>query len=376
MKILNLVFASLAHPHGITSWFRNYCMGVIEYNSEHDIYFASIAKPGDPDDFRIESNKENFTHYCFKYEWKQLSRVLNSHEYDIIHYHTALFPPDNDYMDYYIFDFFKHKFKGRLISTIHSLQKMDMSFELYNPMERPKEFWADVDMFLQSIYKTDKMINFSSDVVYISNQDLEWSKEVGSYNEDTNNLVIYNGLPTMDKKIKSTYKSGNIGYAHRFVQRKNWHTLDEAAKLNPNQTFYLAGDSIGTTPLVHSLYKNRENVVFLGKLNRQGIIDLNKEIDIMLCPAQYEPFGLTAMESLFDGVIPIVCEETGTHEVLGDAAFTFNGTPIDLSRAIKEFYDVPDDEIIDRLKQQQESVSLKSDTKVMLDNYFTLYEEK
>ena len=37
MKILNLVFASLAHPHGITSWFRNYCMGVIEYNSEHDI---------------------------------------------------------------------------------------------------------------------------------------------------------------------------------------------------------------------------------------------------------------------------------------------------------------------------------------------------
>ena len=210
MKILNLVFASLAHPHGITSWFRNYCMGVIEYNSEHDIYFASIAKQGDPDDFRIESNKENFTHYCFKYEWKQLSRVLNSHEYDIIHYHTALFPPDNDYMDYYIFDFFKHKFKGRLISTIHSLQKMDMSFELYNPMERPKEFWADVDMFLQSIYKTDKMINFSSDVVYISNQDLEWSKEVSSYNEDTNNLVIYNGLPTMDKKIKSTYKSGNI----------------------------------------------------------------------------------------------------------------------------------------------------------------------
>ena len=34
------------------------------------------------------------------------------------------------------------------------------------------------------------------------------------------------------------------------------------------------------------------------------------------------------------------------------------------------------DEIIDRLKQQQESVSLKSDIKVMLDNYFKLYEEK
>lgn len=375
MKILNVVLSSLLHPHGITTWFRNYLKGLIDNRNENKIVFLTLTSISQKLDWYTEKH-ENFTHYCVKYNWENLHKVFTTEDFDIIHFHTSIFPSEDEYMDYHIFNFFKNEFKGRLITTIHSLQKMDMSFELYNPMDRIKEFWTDTDMFLQSIYKTDKLVNLSSDVVYISQNDMIWGKKIGTFNKNANNVVIYNGLPTRDGKVKPSYNNKKVGYAHRFVQRKNWYALEEVCKLNPDLEFLFAGDCQGVTALLHKLYKDYENVRYLGKLNAGGIVDLNSEIDIMLCPASYEPFGLTAMESLFFGVAPIVCEGTGTHEVLGDGAFLFDGSNIDLSRAVKEFYEIPYDEIVDRIKKQQEQVSKKSESDLMIKKYFELYEGK
>ena len=93
MKILNVVLSSLLHPHGITTWFKNYLKGLIDNRNENKIVFLTLTSISQKLDWYTEKH-ENFTHYCVKYNWENLHKVFTTEDFDIIHFHTSIFPSE------------------------------------------------------------------------------------------------------------------------------------------------------------------------------------------------------------------------------------------------------------------------------------------
>ena len=111
-----------------------------------------------------------------------------------------------------------------------------------------------------------------------------WGKKIGTFNKNPNNVVIYNGLPTRDEKVKPRII---IKVEHFFI---DLHTEEKLVCLGRGLQVNLDLEFLSQVivKVFHSsskykLYKDYMKTRYLGKLNFGGIVDLNSEIDIMLC---------------------------------------------------------------------------------------------
>ena len=82
MKILNVVLSSLLHPHGITTWFRNYLKGLIDNRNENKIVFLTLTSISQKLDWYTEKH-ENFTQILRnsgkKYKFAREKMMLRDH---------------------------------------------------------------------------------------------------------------------------------------------------------------------------------------------------------------------------------------------------------------------------------------------------------
>jgi mannosylfructose-phosphate synthase len=65
-------------------------------------------------------------------------------------------------------------------------------------------------------------------------------------------------------------------------------------------------------------YHLKERVTFLGQLNHDQVAAYYRNADIFVLPARYEPFGLTTMEAMACGTVPLISHVAGSREVIID----------------------------------------------------------
>jgi mannosylfructose-phosphate synthase len=65
-------------------------------------------------------------------------------------------------------------------------------------------------------------------------------------------------------------------------------------------------------------YHLKERVTFLGQLNHKQVGAYYRNADIFVLPARYEPFGLTTMEAMACGTVPLISHVAGSREVIID----------------------------------------------------------
>ena len=370
MKILNLAPASLNDKHGIASWFRYYFQGLIESNHEHELYFVSTRnKKGVEKEFT-----KGYYHFIINWLWIHVEEVLNAEKWDVIHYHTTILNFENPEFEFKFFSkLLELKENGtKIITTTHSLQKKDNSYEFSRcDVLNAELFYNTFSTFIASEHYNTKISELSDVVIYISQNDMKVAKSLGD--NFKNCKVIYNSMNIYkDFSIKNNYKTKNIAFSHRWAMRKNWFSLLDIVPINDDKTFHLSGDYF--SPLLHMKLLKKDNVRFYGVLDEKGMEKINEVSDIMLCPALYEPFGFTALESVILGTPSLIYKNTGTYEVLGDSSFCFTDD-FPIEKALEKFYKTSDEEIKERIDSQQINIKKFGNKTKMVDEYLSLYNE-
>lgn len=140
-----------------------------------------------------------------------------------------------------------------------------------------------------------------------------------------------------ENNINDEAQKDYVLYFGRYVVEKGIKTLIEAAKSMPNTKFVFAGSG----PLKEEL-EGIQNITDLGFLDSGEIKNVIKYAKVTVVPSQwYEPFGLTAIESIAMGTPVIVSDKGGLREIAkqGKTGYIFKaGDASDLINKIELIY--------------------------------------
>lgn len=142
-----------------------------------------------------------------------------------------------------------------------------------------------------------------------------------------NHFTIYNNLPTYidiaETPCKGTPKT--IGVVSRLEQIKGMDLVipafAEVFKKHPGLNLLIVGDG-SQRQLMESQVKEfglpGDSVLFVGRQNQDMLQPFYDQIDILLMPSRSEGFGLTAIEGMARGCVPVVSNIGGLPEVIED----------------------------------------------------------
>lgn len=143
----------------------------------------------------------------------------------------------------------------------------------------------------------------------------------------SNHFTIYNNLPSYielaDTPRKGTPKT--IGVVSRLERIKGMDMVvpafAEIYKHYPSMRLLIVGDG-SQRDLMEQQVQNaglpEESVRFVGRQGQDKLQSFYDQIDILLMPSRSEGFGLTAIEGMARGCVPVVSNTGGLPEVVED----------------------------------------------------------
>jgi glycosyltransferase involved in cell wall biosynthesis len=202
----------------------------------------------------------------------------------VVHIHSYSYSPQ-------LLQYLKNK---HTIFTIHSLLAYE---EISNDISIP-----------QAIKLQELLIGSCDKIVLISQAEYHYYQKLGYNNLNPNVSVIYNGV----KKPAhfSTHRNNKkIGFCGRLVPRKHPEYVQMllTEKEFEDYEVFIAGKGFSTyaRDLVQFL-KIEDRVQYLGWCGGSRLEAFYKNIDVLVVPSVYEPFGMSALEAAARG-IPVVC---------------------------------------------------------------------
>ena len=189
---------------------------------------------------------------------------------------------------------------------------------------------------------------------------------------------IYNGID-FDKNYKiNLNKSKNIGFIGRFDLRKGLLPVVEKMNSIPEYKLVIAGGGGDKTSnfMINNMsnileFKNITNVVSIGQVLGERKASFFENMEFIVIPSTYEPFGMTVLESMQSGKIIIANKTGGIVEILGEDyplyfnIFSENG----LKNVIDKCENMSDDEKIHLIERNFKRLSFFS-LENMIKSYF------
>lgn len=189
-----------------------------------------------------------------------------------------------------------------------------------------------------------------------------------------NHFTIYNNLPSYlsisekERHLKEDQEAVTIGVVSRLEPIKGMDLVipafAEIHKQFPNTRLIVIGDGTLRTSMERDVKNNgiEEFVEFEGRRNQSDLQDYYDRIDILLMPSRSEGFGLTAIEGMARGCVPIVSDTGGLPEVVRDGIDGLLHCPedvSDLAAKICQLLGSPDKlkEFSERARQRAETFS-------------------
>ncbi len=153
--------------------------------------------------------------------------------------------------------------------------------------------------------------------------------------------VVFPGVDTeifnskkneIDKKIK--VKPNLILTMSRLVPAKGIDRLIDALNFIKNKinfNLYIGGGKLADEEISDEEklakrlilkkiknYRLEDKINFLGQLNQKLVAAYYRNTEIFVLPARYEPFGLTTLESMACGAVPLISHVAGSREIIID----------------------------------------------------------
>lgn len=273
--------------------------------------------------------------------------------------------------------------------VIHSFmffKQFELNFESYNihyvihsMPDIEKLYNVLPDEYIQSF--TDGLV-ISDSLIVVS----EYEKKRLYNTLKLNNLdnkkvsVIYNGIKSINENNNSFSKGKELGYIGRIDGRKGILNLLKRMNSLPNYNLKIAGGGLMSTYVYNQLIAYNgflNNIDLLGFCIGERKKSFFKSINYLIIPSVYEPFGITVLESIQHGVIPIIPSYGGPVEIMGeDYPYQFNpnkdGT---LEEVLRDIEDIKEKDLMKQIKKNYEILNKFSVDK-MVDNYRSLIERK
>lgn len=264
---------------------------------------------------------ENFMHYIEKKKKK----------YDIIHSHYW----DGGYSGILL---------SKMLSVPHvntphglgKLKKLEMEPEVA-PVQKLKPFYR----FHVRVAIEQKIMNTADAIIVLS--ETNRIQILQHYIADFEKLhVIYPGVDTENFNIEKNefdrklhMHENSILTVSRIAPTKGIDRLIDALALLKGKTkfhYYMGG---GASPEEQSSdeekeamqrimqlikkYKLQDKITFIGKVPHDTVLPAYyRSSDVFVLPSRYEPFGLTPLEAMACGTVPIVSSIAGSREVIVD----------------------------------------------------------
>jgi len=141
----------------------------------------------------------------------------------------------------------------------------------------------------------------------------KWNKEAD---------VVY---PPVDvEKIKPSTKEEFVVSIGRIVKEKNYEILIEAAKLMPEVKFLIVGRKQDEAYYEKLKRIKPDNVTLLTDLSYKDLFSLLSRAKVYLHTMIGEHFGISIVEAMAAGCIPIVHNSGGTKEAIGNLGYVYN----------------------------------------------------
>lgn len=143
------------------------------------------------------------------------------------------------------------------------------------------------------------------------------------YNNIPDHIAIGDGNRVLrGASCVSREKPSTVGVVSRLEPIKGMDLVipafAKACEQNPNLTLLVVGDG-SLRELMESQAKDMkvgEKVTFVGRKPQSELQDYYDQIDILLMPSRSEGFGLTAIEGMARGCVPVVADTGGLPEVV------------------------------------------------------------
>lgn len=184
---------------------------------------------------------------------------------------------------------------------------------------------------IKFILETNHVTNGSFKLATVSHFSAKEIARVFHYPEDKI-LVLGNGWEHMqriksDDKIFFKYKNLLQGKYYfslsSLAPNKNFEWIMDTARLNPNETFAIAG-GFKKSIYGESNYNIPFNVMMLGRVSDEEAKALLSNSKAFLFPTLYEGFGIPPLEAYSCGTVSIVSDSEVMHEVYGDSVAYIN----------------------------------------------------
>lgn len=234
-----------------------------------------------------------FYHYKYNKIYNQLISNINVSEYEILHAHSLF---ANGYIAYKVFKNYKIPYIVAVRNTdanvffkyfIH-LRKLGIEI-LEN---------ASKIIFISNSYK-EKLLN-----KYIPKSKREYI--------ENKCIVIPNGIDNYFFKTEQNKKNivenkVNLVYTGRVDENKNLITTIKCCDKFLKNKYDVSLNVIGpiTSKRYNKIIRKYKFINYLGKKNKEEIVEIYKNMDIFVMPSKHETFGLTYVEAMSQG-IPII----------------------------------------------------------------------
>lgn len=143
-----------------------------------------------------------------------------------------------------------------------------------------------------------------------------------------NHFTVHNNIPS-HIRIAEKERTGSptsIGVVSRLEHIKGMDLVIPAfaqvARRHPDLKLIVAGSGslrAEMEDMAHKLGLTDKQVEFLGRIEQSRLNETYDKIDILLMPSRSEGFGLTAVEGMARGCVPVVANTGGLPEVLGNS---------------------------------------------------------
>jgi glycosyltransferase involved in cell wall biosynthesis len=200
-------------------------------------------------------------------------------------------------------------------------------------------FHSDFQLQLQAINDDDSLYSmvdtfthwFYTSVDYIAVPTREYIKVLEDYGFDQKNITflrkavetdIFRPIENTHEIIRKKYDIGkgiNLLFTGRVSQDKNMDVIIDtflrACEKRNDLNLIIAGDGPYLDELTDK-FGDKENIYFLGRIDRVHLPELYSAADIFLFPSEADTFGMSVLEAQACGVPAIVSDKGGPQDIV------------------------------------------------------------
>lgn len=180
--------------------------------------------------------------------------------------------------------------------------------------------------------------------------------------------------------IKNVNRDKDLIFLGRLVSDKGVDTLIESLKIlkDKNYNLTIIGDGEEKNNLIQLVkeYKLNKFVNFVGIKKGEELNKILNEHKVIVIPSRWpEPFGIVALEGTAAGCVPIVSDQGGLSDAIGNCGLTFdNGNSKELANQIEKL--LSNEALYSKLKSHFNEHLKKHSTDNIIDKYIKIIKDK